>query len=331
VKKVGVTGAAGFIGSHLCERLLAEGVEVVGVDDLSYGSISNVAPFLDHPGFRLDVFDCTNRRELRAAFDGCDAIAHLAAKKIPRFGGTLSTLEVNVHGMNAACSVALALDADLVFTSTSDVYGDGTPPYREDGEIVLGPPTTKRWAYATSKLYDEHHALAMADERDLRVTILRLFNAYGPRNHLSWWGGPMVTFIEALLDGSAMEIHGDGQQTRTFTFVSDTVDAIVRALRTPESRSEVINVGGTETMSILDLAARIQRAMHIPQPLRANFVGYETLPGKYQDVRHRVPDTTKAQELLGFEAQVGVDDGLDATIAWHRERRASAIEVAAQA
>jgi UDP-glucose 4-epimerase len=141
----------------------------------------------------------------------------------------------------------------------------------------------------------------------------------------------MVTFIEALLDGSAMEIHGDGQQTRTFTFVSDTVDAIVRALRTPESRSEVINVGGTETMSILDLAARIQRAMHIPQPLRANFVGYETLPGKYQDVRHRVPDTTKAQELLGFEAQVGVDDGLDATIAWHRERRASAIEVAAQA
>ncbi|HEU4941711.1 MAG TPA: NAD-dependent epimerase/dehydratase family protein, partial [Gaiellaceae bacterium] len=154
MKRVGVTGAAGFIGSHLCERLLAEDVEVVGIDDLSYGSIANVAPFLDHPGFRFEVLDCTNRRELRAAFEGCDAIAHLAAKKIPRFGGVLSTLEINVGGVNSAAAVAMALDADLVFTSTSDVYGDGTPPYREEGEIVLGPPTSKRWSYAVSKLYD---------------------------------------------------------------------------------------------------------------------------------------------------------------------------------
>lgn len=321
MKRVGVTGAAGFIGSHLCERLLAEEVEVVGIDDLSYGSIMNVAPFLDHPGFRFEVLDCTNRRELRTAFDGCDAIAHLAAKKIPRFGGVLSTLEINVHGVNAAAAVAMALDADLVFTSTSDVYGDGTPPYREDGEIVLGPPTSKRWSYAVSKLYDEHHLLALADERGLRTTILRLFNAYGPRNHLSWWGGPMVTFVEALLDGQQMEIHGDGQQTRTFTYVTDTVDGIVRALRAPESRGEIVNVGGIQTMSILDLAAKIQRAMHIPQPLRASFVGYETLPGKYQDVRHRVPDTSKAEELLGFKACVDVDEGLDRTIAWHRARR----------
>ncbi len=161
MKRVGVTGAAGFIGSHLCERLLAEDVEVVAIDDLSYGSIANVAPFLDQPGFRFEVLDCTNRRELRTAFDGCDAIAHLAAKKIPRFGGVLSTLEVNVGGVNAAAAVAMALDADLVFTSTSDVYGDGTPPYNEDGEIVLGPPTSKRWSYAVSKLYDEHHLLAL--------------------------------------------------------------------------------------------------------------------------------------------------------------------------
>jgi UDP-glucose 4-epimerase len=329
VKRVGVTGAAGFIGSHLCERLLAEDVEVVAIDDLSYGSVMNVAPFLDHPGFRFEVLDCTNRRELRTAFDGCDAIAHLAAKKIPRFGGVLSTLEVNVGGVNSAAAVAMALDADLVFTSTSDVYGDGTPPYREDGEIVLGPPTSKRWSYAVSKLYDEHHILALGDERGLRATILRLFNAYGPRNHLSWWGGPMVTFVEALLDGQQMEIHGDGQQTRTFTYVSDTVDGIVRALRKPESRGEIVNVGGTQTMSILDLAARIQRAMHIPQPLRANFVGYETLPGKYQDVRHRVPDTTKAEELLGFQAAIGLDEGLERTIGWHRARRAEAAVVGA--
>jgi UDP-glucose 4-epimerase len=321
MKRVGVTGAAGFIGANLCERLLAEGVEVVGVDDLSYGSVSNISGLFDDQRFRFEVLDCTRRRELREAFEGCDAIAHLAAKKIPRFGGVLSTLEVNVAGVNAAASVALSLDADLIVTSTSDVYGNAEPPFAEDSQIVLGPSTTKRWAYAVSKLYDEHFALALADERDLRVTILRLFNAYGPKNHLSWWGGPVVTFIEALLDGKSIEIHGDGQQTRTFTYVDDTVDGFVRALRTPEARGEIINVGGTETVTILELARQIQEALDIPMPLRANFLPYEALPGKYQDVRHRVPDTTKARELLGLEARVSLADGIERSIAWHREQR----------
>ena len=234
MSKVGVTGAAGFIGSHLCERLLADGYEVVGVDDLSYGSIENVAPFLDDPKFRFEKLDCTRVTALRLAFAGCDAIMHLAAKKIPRFGGVVSTLEVNVGGAHAAAMAALALDADLIMTSTSDVYGNAEPPFREDGDIVLGPSTTKRWSYAVSKLYDEHLGLALAEEQGLKVTILRLFNVYGPRNHLSWWGGPMVTFAEAILDGEPMEIHGDGLQTRTFTYVSDTVEAFVRALETPE-------------------------------------------------------------------------------------------------
>jgi UDP-glucose 4-epimerase len=323
MKRVGVTGAAGFIGANLCDRLVAEGVEVVGVDDLSYGSVGNIASLLDHPGFKFEVLDCTRRRELRETFDGCDAIAHLAAKKIPRFGGALSTLEVNVAGVNAAAAVALSLDADLIVTSTSDVYGNATPPFAEDDPIVLGPSTTKRWSYAVSKLYDEHFALAMAEEKDLRVTILRLFNAYGPKNHLSWWGGPVVTFVEALLDGRPMEIHGDGQQTRTFTYVDDTVDGFVRALRTPEARGEIVNVGGTETVTILELAARIQEQMGISMPLRANFLPYEALPGKYQDVRWRVPDVTKARELLGFEASVSLDDGLARCLEWHQEMRAA--------
>jgi UDP-glucose 4-epimerase len=321
MKRVGVTGAAGFIGANLCERLLAEGYEVVGIDDLSYGSVANLAGVFDHPQFAFEVLDCTRRRELRDAFEGCDAIAHLAAKKIPRFGGALSTLEVNVAGVNAAASVALSLDADLIVTSTSDVYGNAEPPFAEDDPIVLGPSTTRRWSYAVSKLYDEHFALALAEERDLRVTILRLFNAYGPKNHLSWWGGPVVTFVEALLDGTSMEIHGDGQQTRTFTYVDDTVDGFVRALRTPEARGEIVNVGGTETVTILELARRVQLALGIPMPLRANFLPYEAMPGKYQDVRHRIPDTTKARGLLGLEAKVSLDEGLARCIAWHRQQR----------
>ena len=321
MKRIGVTGAAGFVGSHLCERLLAEGYEVVGVDDLSYGSMTNLAPCLDNTRFGFERLDVTHQLALRAAFEGCDAIMHLAAKKIPRYESALSTLEVNVQGSHAACAAAIDLDADLILTSTSDVYGDGEPPYREDGPVVLGPSTSRRWAYAVSKLYDEHLALALAEERGLRVTILRLFNVYGPRNHLTWWGGPTVTFIEALLNGELLEIHGDGLQTRTFTYVTDTVDGFVRALRTPESRGEIVNVGGTETMSMLELAELVQTMLGVPQPLRARFVPYESLPGRYQDVRHRVPDTTKAQKLLGFEAGIGVDEGLAQTIWWHREQR----------
>jgi UDP-glucose 4-epimerase len=186
---------------------------------------------------------------------------------------------------------------------------------------VLGPPTSKRWSYAVSKMYDEHLALALAEERGLKVTVLRLFNAYGPRNHLSWWGGPLVTFIEALLDGRSVEIHGDGRQTRTFTYVTDTVDGFVRALERSEARGEVVNIGGTETLSILELAQAVQEHLGISLPLRATFIPYDQFPGNYQDVRHRVPDTTKARELLGFEATTSLAEGLAETVAWHRAQR----------
>jgi UDP-glucose 4-epimerase len=321
VKKVGITGAAGFIGSHLSDRLLAEGVEVIAVDDLSRGTLDNLDGCLGDPSFRFEQFDCTRRRELRAAFDGCDTIVHLAAQKIPRYGGALQCLEANVAGVNAAAHAALSLDADLIVASTSDVYGNATPPFREDDNLVLGPPTTRRWAYAVSKLYDEHVCLALAEERNLKVTLLRFFGSYGPRNHPSWWGGPQAAFIETLLNGETMEIHGDGLQTRTFTYVADTVDGVVRAMRTPEARGEVLNIGGSTPTTILDLARLVQSTLGISQPLRAKFVPYEALPGKYQDVRHRVPDPTKARELIGFEAHIPLAEGLRSTVEWHQERR----------
>ncbi|HEV8687457.1 MAG TPA: NAD-dependent epimerase/dehydratase family protein [Gaiellaceae bacterium] len=322
MNRIGITGAAGFIGSHLCDRLLADGYEVVGVDDLSMGSLENLE-CLSHPNFAFEVFDCTRRRDLRAAFKGCDAIVHLAAQKIPRYGNALYTLESNVGGLKAASTVALALDADLVIASTSDVYGNATPPFSEDDELVLGPPTTRRWAYAVSKLYDEHVALALAEERGLRVSILRFFGSYGPRNHPSWWGGPQAAFIERLLNGELMEIHGDGQQVRTFTYISDTVDGIVRTLFTPTARGEVINIGGNRPTTILELAELVQSTLGLTKPLRVRLVPYESLPGRYQDVRVRIPDGTKARRLLGFEATVSLEDGLAETAAWHRELRGS--------
>lgn len=320
-RTVGVTGAAGFIGSHLTDRLIAEGRRVIGVDDLSHGAMSNLSEVMGSKSFEFHQLDCRDRRDMRRVFDGCDAIVHLAAEKIPRYGGALKTLEANVAGAEAIYHTALALDAHVVISSTSDVYGNATPPFAEDDQIVLGPPTTRRWAYAVSKLYDEHMALALREEQGLKVTILRFFGSYGPRNHPSWWGGPQAAFIECLLNNEIMEIHGDGRQVRTFTYVSDTVAGVVAALDTPEGHGEVINVGGDEPTTILRLATEVQTAMGFTGPLRARFKPYEEIGGRYQDVRCRIPDTSKLARVLDVRASVGLTEGLARTVAWHRERR----------
>jgi UDP-glucose 4-epimerase len=320
---IGVTGAAGFIGSHLCERLLAEGREVIGLDDLSHGSLLNLDGCAEHANFRFIEADCRDKRLLRRAFAGCDGIIHLAAEKIPRYGGALQTLEANVAGAEAVYEVGLALEAKVVVASTSDVYGNAQPPFSEDDNLTLGPSTTRRWAYAVSKLYDEHVALAMREERGLRVSILRLFGSYGPRNHPSWWGGPQAAFIECLLDGRIMDIHGDGRQIRTFTYVTDTVDGFVRALDTPEAEGEIINIGADEPTTILRLAQSVQEALGLTGPLRSKFMPYEQIGGRYQDVRCRIPDTQKGAQLLGFRATVRLEEGLVHTVAWHRKRRES--------
>lgn len=321
--KVGVTGAAGFIGSHLCDRLLFDGCEVVGVDDLSTGSLANLAYAMEHDRFAFRRLDCSRLDALRAAFTGCDAIIHLAAKKIPRYGGALNTLESNVSGAKACAEVALEMDADLLIASTSDVYGNAPLPFREDGPLMLGQSTSRRWAYAVSKLFDEHLVLAMAEEFGLRTTVMRFFGSYGPRNHPSWWGGPQAAFIERLLSGEEIDIHGDGEQVRTFTYIADTVEGIVRCLRTPEARGEVVNIGGNRPVTINELAILVHETLGI-SPLRAKYVPYSELPGKYEDVIVRIPDMSKARDLLGFEATVSLEEGLAETAAWHRALRAGA-------
>jgi UDP-glucose 4-epimerase len=318
---IGVTGAAGFIGSHLCERLIAEGREVIAVDDLSRGSLRNMRDYIDNPRLQFVEIDCRDALRLRKVFAGADAIVHLAAEKIPRYGNALRTLQANVAGAESVYEVALAHDIPVVVASTSDVYGNATPPFAEDAQLTLGPPTTRRWAYATSKLYDEHVALALMAEQGLKPVILRFFGSYGPHNHPSWWGGPQAAFFEILLDGKLMEIHGDGRQVRTFTYVSDTVDGVVRAMDCPEAVGEILNIGGDEPTTIFRLANEVQAALGLAGPLRATMVPYEQIGGKYQDVRCRIPDTTKASALLGFRATVSLAEGLERTAQWHIDRR----------
>jgi len=322
-KTVLMTGVAGFLGSHLCDRLLSRGHRVIGVDDLSHGNLDNLAEAVKNPNFSFHVLDISDLDKLRAISQGVDVFAHLAAHKIPRYGNRLQTLMANCQGSLNVLELAAEQKAKFVFTSTSDVYGrNPAVPFSETTESVLGPSTVARWAYAASKLFDEHVAMGFSERHGIPVTILRIFGSYGPRQHLSWWGGPQAVFIDGILNGDSIPIHGDGLQTRSFTFVADTVAGILAALESNAANNQIINIGSTHEISIVELANLIHDLSGSREPLRLEFVPYKKINGTdYEDVRRRIPDITKAERLLGFKAHVSLEDGLAQTIEWQREVR----------
>jgi len=319
--KIVITGAAGFIGSHLCDALLDRGYSVEAIDNLSMGRMENIQHNLHHPRFSFHQEDVRNLDGLRALCGGADAIVHLAAYKIPRYGNSLDTLSINEAGGHHVLEVAKDLKCKVVMASTSDVYGKNPHlPFREDSDLIIGPSDVRRWSYAVSKLFDEHLCFAYQDKYGLPVVVLRFFGSYGPRQHLSWWGGPQSVFIIQILRNEEVEIHGDGLQTRSFTYIGDTVNGIVAAIERDEANGEIINLGSTHEISILELAHLVQRLMGNPEPPRIKFVPYSSFTGgKYEDVMRRIPDISKAHRLLGFEAKVGLEEGFHRTIAWYRE------------
>jgi UDP-glucose 4-epimerase len=319
-QRVLVTGAAGFLGSHLVDRLLEGGHEVVGLDNLSMGRLENLEQPRANADFRFvqaDVAEPTAFAEVKGRFD---CVVHLAAFKIPRYGKAIDTLRINSRGTENVFEFAREAAAKCVIASTSDVYGRNTKlPFSEDDDSVLGSSKVARWGYAVSKLFDEHLAFAYQDAFALPVTVLRFFGSYGPRQHLSWWGGPQSVFIDAALKDQEIPIHGDGQQTRSFTYVSDTVEGIYAATVMPEANGEVFNIGSTHEITILDLAKLIKRLVGTPGPLRVQMVPYESFTGRgYEDVRRRIPDVSRAERILGVKASVDLETGLRRTIAWQR-------------
>lgn len=312
-----VTGAAGFLGSNLCRVLLERGHAVQAVDNLSQSTMLNVEPFLGHPRFRFAREDVRDEAAMHRLAEGAVVLVHLAAFKIPRYGNALDTLLVNTHGTESLLKAAAAVKARLVFASTSDVYGKNPRlPFAESDDLHLGETTVKRWAYATSKIMDEHLCFAYQQERGVRVTIVRLFGSYGPGQNRTWWGGPQSVFIDSALRGQPMDVHGDGQQTRSFTYVDDAVDGIVRAMLSERAVGEIFNIGNTKPVTIQSLAEMVWRLAGTGEP-KIRRVSYQAF-GRYEDVRARVPDIGKARELLGFEPRVGLEDGLTRTIAWQR-------------
>ena len=316
-----VTGVAGFLGSNLLHRLLAEEHSVIGIDNLSMGHRANIADALEQPEFRFIEADAMDAKIFESLGDDIDVAVHLAAFKIPRYGKAIDTLRINYHCTENVLEFARRRQIKCVLASTSDVYGRNPeiPFSEESSDSVIGSSKSPRWAYAVSKLFDEHLAFAYQDAFGFPVTLLRFFGSYGPRQHLSWWGGPPPVFIDAVLNDKPIPIHGDGMQTRSFTYVSDTIDGLYAAILEDAANGEVLNIGSDEEVTILELAQRIKAASGTPGDLNVEMIPYESFTGKrYDDVRRRVPDTGLARTLLGVEARVTLDEGLRRTIEWQR-------------
>ena len=325
-----VTGVAGFIGSNLAAELLARGHQVVGLDNFSQGTRLNLATFESHPAFDLHQGDIREQSDVERAAAGCDVIVHLAAYKIPRYSDAYDTLMINAIGSEVVARVSAATGAKVVAASTSDVYGKNPKlPFAEHMDSVIGSPDVKRWAYAISKMFEEQLLLACHERFGIDVLLLRFFGGYGPHQNLSWWGGPQSVFIEHALEGRPLPIHGDGRQTRSFTYVSDYVDGIIAVMES-EHTNMVVNIGSDHEVTIRQLAELIWRLVRGDDPVQLDIVPYESF-GKYEDVMRRVPDLTRARELFGFSAKVDLESGLKRTIEWQVERRRVLAELPAEA
>jgi len=322
--KVLVTGGAGFIGSHLCDTLLARGYEVSCIDNLSKGSMNNIKHNLGNDKFKFTNIDILDREMLFSTATGIDVIVHLAASKIPRYSNAIYTLLLNSQGAINILDLARISGAKVLVASTSDVYGKSTDfPFREDGDLVLGPSVVRRWGYAISKLFDEHLAYAYEDQYNLRVVILRFFGTYGERQHLNWWGGPQGVFLEAIFNNKPVEIHGDGRQTRCFIYVKDAVEATLRAIENEKCVGEIVNIGTQEEISILDLARLMHQLSGVTYEFRAQYVPYSSFSKSYEDVMKRSPSIKKMESLLGYKPTTKLSEGLGRLMEWYRNEKQS--------
>ncbi len=310
-----ITGGAGFIGSHLAEALLDQGHEVHILDDLSTGRVENIAHLLTRHGFTYTIDSVTNEHVVGELMDQCDMTFHLAAAVGVRLvvGASVHTIETNVHGTETVLRQAARDNKLVVVASTSEVYGKGIAfPFREDADLVLGPPDKTRWGYAASKLIDEFLALAYWKERQVPVIVVRFFNTVGPRQS-DRYGMVIPNFVRRALAGEPLTVHGDGAQTRSFTWVGDVVSALIALVNEPRSVGQVFNIGNGAEVSIRELAEKITTMTDSDSCIQ--FVPYHEVFGhSFEDMQRRVPDISKIQRLVGFKPQVQLDEILERVI-----------------
>ena len=316
-----ITGGAGFIGSHLADRLLAEGHTVFVLDDLSTGSFENIAHLKGRPGFHYTIDSVINEPVLAELVDQADVVFHLAAAVGVKLivEAPVHTIETNVHGTEVVLKQAAKKGKMVLIASTSEVYGKSTDvPFREDGDLALGATSRHRWAYACSKALDEFLALAYWKEKKLPVVIVRLFNTVGPRQ-TGRYGMVVPTFVQQALAGDPITVFGDGSQTRCFTYVSDVVSALVSLPGKPEAVGAVFNVGNTQEVTILHLAERVRALAGSSSPI-VNVPYDEAYEEGFEDMPRRVPDIGRIAALIGYQPRVDLDETLRLVIEFYRAR-----------
>jgi UDP-glucose 4-epimerase len=314
-----ITGGAGFIGSHLAERLLRSGGTVTSLDDLSTGRASNVEKLSDEPGFRLVEGSVEDEALVERLVAEADRVYHLASAVGVKLvvDEPVRTIRTTIHGTEVVLEAAHRHNRPVLITSSSEVYGKGTRvPFSEDDDVVMGATRFSRWCYAYSKGVDEFLGLAYHRQYGLPVTIVRLFNTVGPRQ-VGMYGMVLPRFVSAALKGEPLQVHGDGRQTRCFCHVSDVVGAMTQLVRSPQGVGEVFNLGGDEEVSINDLARRVidlsgsrSAIEHVP---------YEQAFGRsFDDLPRRVPKLDKIKAAIGFRPTHGLDDIIRSVIADRR-------------
>ncbi|MEK7581009.1 MAG: NAD-dependent epimerase/dehydratase family protein [Patescibacteria group bacterium] len=317
---IGITGVCGFVGSNLAERLVSMNYHVIGIDDLSKGNRRNINSLIGKKNFEFRKLKTQNHKQLKKVFKKAEVIFHLSSAKIPRYGDRLLTLIENSKGMESVLETARVNKSKVIFTSTSDVYGKNTQlPFTEDSNLVLGSSEVARWAYAATKIFDEHLCFAYQEQYKTKIVILRLFGVYGPKQHLTWWGGPQALFIDNISKGRNVEIHGDGSQTRTFVYIDDVIDALVKLISNPSAIGQIINIGTTQEITIVNLARMIAKILK--KKLIVKRVPYKSFTGKkYEDVLKRKPSITKANKLLNWSPKTELKSGLEKTIQWQLDQ-----------
>jgi len=319
--KAFITGGAGFVGSHLAERLLALGHEVLVLDNLATGSIDNIAHLKSESRFSYVIDSVTNESLLAEMIDRCDVVYHLAAAVGVKLivEQPVHTIETNVHGTEIVLKLANKKKKLVFIASTSEVYGKSTDvPFREDADLVMGPTAKHRWAYACSKAIDEFLALAYHKEKKLPVVIVRLFNTVGPRQ-TGQYGMVLPTFVRQALAGQPITVFGDGTQSRSFTYVGDVVDALVKLAGTTAAVGEVFNIGNSREITIQQLAERVRTLANSQSPIV--LVPYdEAYESGFEDMRRRVPDISKIGRAIGFRPRVELDEIIVKVIDYFRER-----------
>ena len=319
--RVLITGGAGFVGSHLADALLAAGHEVTAFDNLSTGSIDNIEHLKTHPRFRYTIESVQNEPVLAEQIDRCDVVFHLAAavgvKKIVE--EPVHTIENNVHGTEVVLRHANKKKRLVVVASTSEVYGKSVDvPFREDADLVMGPTSKHRWAYACSKAIDEFLALAYFKEKKLPVIVIRLFNTVGPRQ-TGQYGMVIPTFVRQALAGQPITVFGDGTQRRSFTYVGDVVAGLIGLMNEPKAIGQVFNIGNGEEISMLALAEKI-KAMAESNSDIVTIPYDQAYEAGFEDMPRRVPDITKIRGLVGYEPKVQLDEILTRVIDYVRTR-----------